>query len=267
MRVVVFPGNHDYESAEHNSLKLLLRLPEAGALRHVHFVMEPQAVDVAGIRVWVHPWRGAFPESRADVDLVVMHSPLVGAKTDNGFVVPPGKGVGPETFNAAFGEVPVVGGDIHTPQRMGRFVYAGTIAQMSFGESPNKRVLSLDVQTMRLSSRRIKPPWMLETVMYSAEDPPACDSPGTLYKLVLGEDAPSPRWLIEHPRIKKVEPGKRKARAGASIDSPQALGGVSAGESDTDAMRRWLREYSTLDALGRARALKMHERMSRGGES
>jgi len=260
MQVVVYPGNHDYQDANVNSLRLMRQLPEAGALRHVTFVTEPTLLDWAGQRIHVMPWGFKPPKTLPDANLVFMHDDVAGATQDSGrHVVPADKGFRADSFGNAL----VISGHIHTPQRVGRVLYCGTAAQFSFGEKPNKRQLLITQNDgLKVSSRTIVPPWTLQSVNYSEENPPDCTDPNTYYKLRIGEVRPSPKWLVQHPNIIKVDGGTKRVKNAATNVVSLIEGQNINDEDETKMVSRWLRNYSTLDDLSRSRAIKEHIRLA-----
>ena len=270
LRFLCFAGNHDVHDAATNSLRLLRRMPEVGALRHVTFVADAGVVDWEDARLLVIPWgskRERDPREHVIASrphLTVFHDSVVGAKRDNGTAVPVGQGVAAASLG---GSRVAVGGHLHTPQRVGDVYYCGTGAQLSFGESAGKRLLTIDVdgKSVKVASRRVDPPWVLETARWSSSDPPGCDAPGTYYRLVIGEEAPPPRWLVEHPRVVRTAGASvKKLRDVASGVVNLMSGGKVGGSDDAQLLQRYLHQHTNLDALLRAQAMKIHGRMLKG---
>jgi DNA repair exonuclease SbcCD nuclease subunit len=253
MRVLVYIGNHDVHDASHNSLRLLSQMPGFGALRHVQFVFTPQVVEWDGLRIGVVPW-GYKPPQMHDVDFIVFHHDMIGTRQDSGRITPQGEGLRADVF----GDVLAIGGHLHEPQRLGRCVFVGAGAQLNFGEKPGKRAVTLRYEQgkMKLRSTPIESPWYLKTVKYDAKEPPRCDEARTYYRLDQGGDTLPAGWLVQHPRIVRVESVARKRSAENTVKLVE--GKQLSIEDDTTLVRKFLREHTDLDPIMRARAMKIH---------
>jgi DNA repair exonuclease SbcCD nuclease subunit len=255
LRFLIYPGNHDIHDAEQNSLKLFRALPEIGALTNVTFIVQPNVVKFAGMQIGVMPF--GCKKVPPGADLYVIHGNIVGAKRDNNTPVKVGEGLDP----SAFGGKLVISGHIHTPQKFGSIVYAGTGAQLSFGEDENKRICWLD--DGRLFSRPFDPPWKLRTVDWSSKQPPKCDEPDVFYKLRVANERPPNTWLARHPQVLDIDVGKSKK----SVAKEQIvrLMNRTDEEDDIKTFQRYLIEHTNLDKLGRLQALKEHRKLTGEG--
>ncbi len=255
MSFLVYHGNHDWDDAEHNSLKLLRELPSAGALTNVTFISTPQVVEWCGMRLFVMPWAPRYAPIKERVDLVLFHGDLIGAKRDTGMVIPDGEGI-PRSF---FRGMPAVSGHLHSPQRIGNIYFPGTAAQLSFGERPEKRIWFGEKTSagVRLTNVAFEPPWRLETAVYNEDDPPACDVPGTLYSLDISKGRPGPRWLESHPLVKKTKGSDRKIQAALTEKVAELTTAPVGDASDRELLLKWLRLNTSLDKVQRARGVKI----------
>jgi DNA repair exonuclease SbcCD nuclease subunit len=258
IKFIVLKGNHDEHSADNNSLKLLQRLPRAGALTNVRFFTKQETrIHWAGLDVLVIPF-GAKHEHQSDINLVLFHDAVVGAKRDNGTTVIMGEGIPSTTFGRAL----AVGGHLHTKQNLGNVYFPGTQAQLSFGETLPKRFSWLDTSDMRVHGVEFDPPWRLEQVSWSADDPPCCDKLDTYYQMRIGDERPGPRWLAEHTRVVSVRGASKKMqKRSASTIIRLVQGGFVKDESEEQLLKRWLKEFSPLDGLSIMKALRVHGRL------
>lgn len=262
--VLAYLGNHDVEDERHNSFKLLRRLPEAGALRHVTFVTKPKTIEYGGVRVRVLPWRKSYERKHLGerADVVLFHDSVVGAKRDNGHAVPEDGGLQHEFFGDAF----TVSGHLHTPQRLRDLWYTGTQAQLSFGERPGKKFMLAEVRKSgtKMVVSDFESPWTLLNVKFDSDDPPKCDAPGTLYAVDLSAGSPGPRWLLDHPRVVRVHGGSGKARSKTIERVVELASKHGSSEDDDELLQRWLRQHTSLTKLERTRAAKIHRRLGDG---
>lgn len=263
--VLVYLGNHDVHDAAHNSFRLLCRLPEVGALRHVTFVTERRLIRFGDLRVAVIPWGARVPKGlRGRADLVLFHESVVGALRDNGTMVPPGRGLPSNAFDGVL----AVGGHLHTPHRRERVVYPGTYTQMGFGEKPDKKRVIADFERGRLTRiERLSvddPTWRLEAVKFSKREPPKCSDPKTFYSLDVSDDRPGPGWLVDHPRVVRVHGGSGKAQRAITERVVSIMEGSAVhGEDDRALLARWLNQHARIDSVSRAAALRIHDRLAR----
>lgn len=259
---LIFPGNHDVKDSSNVSLKLLRKLPEAGALRHVRFAMDRALLQWGGLRVAVIPWSDKVPQNLSrHAELALFHNSLVGAMRDNGHRIPVGKGLPPSVFDG----VPAIGGHLHTPHRLGNILYPGTFPQQDFGEAPVKRFFTMEVKPQgKVSFSSVKvhnPPWRLKVVDYIGSKTPPCNEPDTFYKVVFGEERPTPTWLTDHPRVVRVE-GKPNSQVIRVAEQTAKLVGKSGGEDDRTILSRWLHHHGNVDVVSRAVALRLHDKLS-----
>lgn len=262
LEVWVYLGNHDVDDNTLNSFRLIRELPEAGALTHVRFIEEPVTIKEDKARIRVVPWKKKYAKGDFDpgADLTLFHDGVVGAKGDNGRPFTEGHGIP----KSVFGDGLAVSGHLHTPQRVGRIHYPGTPAQTSFGEKLPKRI-STAVWSKRefsIEERDFDPPWVLEQVAFDPKNPPKCDAPGTLYSLDVSLGSPGNRWLLDHPKVVRVNSGTKRKTAEVSkvIEMTQKAEGAD----DSELLTRFLRSHTSLSQMERARAVKIDRKL---GES
>jgi DNA repair exonuclease SbcCD nuclease subunit len=254
--IMCIAGNHDVQDAKVNSLRLLAKLPGAGALRNISFHIKPEVVKWEGFRILALPWGNPLPDDR--VHLTVFHETALGCRRDNG--TPSSKGM--EEFNNLS-----IGGHIHTPQASGKYVYAGTAVQMSFGEDSSKRFLYVNMRKGEEPEVRSvpieRPVWRLKQIRYDSDDPPACDDPRTFYSLDISGDRPGPRWMVDHPRVVQMHGSNNKKVREATKTVVNLMEGQSSkGVDDRSLVLRWMKQYSNLNAFDRSMALRIHDRLS-----
>ena len=256
---LVYPGNHDFDDADHNSLKLLRELPAAGALTNVTFVSEPSVVNWCDMRVFVLPWAPRYAPIKDRVDLIMFHDCVVGARSDSGTIIEQGGGLSHDFFRG----ITAVSGHLHTPQRCRNIHFVGTSAQLSFGERPEKRLWFGEKMGngVQLTNIAFEPPWRLVTERYDEEDPPACDVPGTLYSLDVSRGRPGPRWMAEHPAVKKTKGSDRHTQAVLTEKIATLTSGAQA--SDRQLLLRWLRENTALDKDQLRHGLRIDRELAR----
>lgn len=255
---VVLMGNHDIYDALNNSLKLLKRLPQAGALTNVRFVLKARQFYWGGVELLALPY-GARPEGRITADLIVFHDAVVGAQRDNKTTFSIGEGVHPSVF----GRVIAVGGHIHMAQRLGRIHFVGTQASLAFNETHPKRFYWLDTREMRMCSTSFEPPWQLEQSDWSNDDPPRCNAPDTYYQLHIKDERPGPRWLINHPQVIDTRGGSKTVKQKAASKIVKLLEGGSIGnENDDQMLKRFLKAHSPLDQLSVMKAVRIHTKLA-----
>ena len=254
LKFVCYLGNHDIYTAQINSLRLLSRLPEAGALTNVQFVIKPAMIDFARRNVLVLPYGAPLGAVPNNTDLILFHNNVIGAKRDNNSPVT--GGFHPNKFE----KVLAVGGHLHTPQRVGsRIYFPGTQGQLTFGEGSAKKFMWLDD---RMYSRPFQPPWELQTVTWSNDNPPECNNPDTYYRLLFTHERPGPRWLANHPQVVSHKGGSKSIQSAAKQKVVSLIQRTNEQESDTQLLNRWLIQYTSLDKLARRRALKIDEQLA-----
>jgi hypothetical protein len=259
LEVIVYLGNHDVDDNESNSFRLLRELPEAGALKHVTFVEETTTLRIDGARVKVVPWKKRYSaeDFSGRYDLLLFHDGVVGAKGDNGRPFTEGHGIP----RASIGDSIAVSGHLHTPQRVGTIHYPGTPVQTSFGEKLPKRVSTATWSggVMKIREEDFDPPWVLEHVVFDPASPPKCDAAGTLYTLDVSKGAPGSRWLLDHPKVVRVNTGTK--RKSAEVSKVVELTQKSEGADDSELLTRFLRSHTSLSQLQRARAVKIDRKL------
>lgn len=251
IQFVAILGNHDVYDATTNSFRLLAKLPKAGALTNVKFITKATTLKWAKLNIMVLPF-GDKPKNVSDIDLIVFHDQVVGAKNFDGPDVGLGQGIPPARFEDCLS----VGGDNHLQQQVGKNIYyPGVLAPMTFGEKGKKYFAYLTTEDLKYHIYEIDPPWNLETVRWS--DSVKCDEPDTYYKMLITEERPPARWLVEHPQVVKIDGGSKKKQKEAASKI------VSLIKPNTDSMPlgKWLKTFTALDKLSITQALKIDEKL------
>ena len=149
-------GNHDYsdpnnpffgyldkiEGVEfHNTLKLC-EFPYSRGVRKFLFV--PHHMSWAN----TNTFRDG-PEVR-EADIVFAHRTFEGAVASSGTEMDGYRR--PETITKGTPFPPIISGDIHVPQELGRVTYVGSPHPVAFGDHFEPRLLSLDLETLELTT-------------------------------------------------------------------------------------------------------------------
>lgn len=133
IKFYVVIGNHDWESVEKHALQIMHDLGETNLFNFKVFT-KPEVIKIEGVRLFVcsHPHVLDVPSKK--IDWCLGHFAWNNAKADNGFEVK--SGLAPRGR--------WILGDFHTHQHGNRYVYAGSVSQISSNESLPKGVLLFD---------------------------------------------------------------------------------------------------------------------------
>jgi hypothetical protein len=257
--VIAFPGNHDIYNANNNSFNLLSRLPKAGALTNVRFITQSKTINFADIKIHVVPYGCKILST--DVDLILFHNNVVGAKQDSGRKIEMGEGIHPSKF----AEVLAVSGHLHTFQKVGRNIhFPGTAGQNSFGESDEKHFSYLRIgKNLKYCSYTLTNlPWYLKNINWSSENPPLCNEKNTYYKLFVAEERPTSTWMIKHPRVLRIEGGKTVNKETANKIVQLIKGNRLNSKTDSDLLKRYMKNFTPLDGLSILKGIKIHEQLT-----
>lgn len=139
----ILMGNHDWDSIERSALDIPHFLGNLDGTNYkVH--KEPSVEEIAGVRVFMcpHPHLIDMPK---DVDWAIGHFAWNGAVADNGRLIKSDKQPKGRWLL----------GDFHTPQEGKRFVYAGSVTQISQMESTEKSWLLVDESMYRRITHKL----------------------------------------------------------------------------------------------------------------
>ena len=213
-------GNHDSVASGDHSMEVYGVLQRAKLL-DITVYDRPKAVKIGGRKYWMcpHPFAEAPP---VEVDLCFGHFPWSGAKRDNGSVS--GTGQNPK------GQW--VLGDFHTHQEGKRFMYAGSLTQLSWGERLPKGFI--EVAGKKASFVKIKPPYVLrEATVSSLKELEALERKGTYWHVICGGEFTMPNdhslrfphVLAHRPEISQAKEVVSSAMfAGLTLDPLDNLG-------------------------------------------
>lgn len=127
---LVIGGNHDTDTTDVegcHALSLLQTMYDFGYLKNVIVASRDPLVVGDDQKVKLLPW----PHTDTEEDcLNIVHSEYQGSKRDNGRVVDEG-------LKVPKGHL-ILGGHLHTKQKVGSFYCPGTVYQTNFGEPPEK---------------------------------------------------------------------------------------------------------------------------------
>lgn len=126
-------GNHDWEHVDNHALQILHDLGLTGLFNFTVYT-QPEVIKVDGVRLFMcsHPHILDCPDRK--VDWCLGHFAWNGASADNGFKV--------ESGNSPKGRW--ILGDFHTHQKGSRYVYCGSVAQVTWREALPKGVVLFD---------------------------------------------------------------------------------------------------------------------------
>ncbi len=131
--LVILRGNHDSDADSGNPFfRFLVNLPAVSYVNHPVCIDEELYLPHA--RDPVHDWQGL---DFAKVRRIFAHATFTGAIGDNATAL---KGVALDLLP----EVPIISGDVHRPQRLGRVLYVGAPYHIDFGDDYQPRVLLLE---------------------------------------------------------------------------------------------------------------------------
>lgn len=207
-------GNHDFSDINNHSLQTLQLFSVLSEMSNFHVIDKPKRMAFEGTVVYMCPHPYVKP-SKKKVHWNLGHFAVNGAKSDNGFSI--------RTKNAPKGRW--VLGDFHTPQSIkgpGYYTYVGSFAQMSFSESPSKRVLVLDKRETR--SVKVNLGYTLKSIKIKEEgdfdkDYSKLDSylRAEIYSSLKVPD----NFLSRNPNILRIQPrtAKKDRRAAVILNS------------------------------------------------
>jgi DNA repair exonuclease SbcCD nuclease subunit len=202
LEIYIILGNHDYAESGVHSLLSFIEMCRHGMFETVHVFDTPQIVELGKVPFHFLPYPHTKPLDKSP-GVCVAHYEVRGAKRDNGRIIK--EGDTPEFKRHMF-----IQGHLHTPQVVGRHVYAGTLYQMSFGETLDKGFLrfrcrivdgQLEFKHKHVS---IEPEFKLvNLVVEDKQDLKKITSdPTTRYKLFVQEDVSIPNdFLLKHTNI------------------------------------------------------------------
>jgi hypothetical protein len=129
----VLRGNHDASDPDLPFFRFLDNPP------YRRFITKPELVEWGnGTRLFVVP-HGPWPASIPECDLVLAHHTFAGAESESGMRLP--------GLRMPLGGPPVISGDVHVPQSIGRVTYVGAPHTIDFGDAFEPRVLLVDTDT------------------------------------------------------------------------------------------------------------------------
>lgn len=142
--IYILEGNHDYIDPQHPFFGFLSDIP------NIHFIKEPTRIDAGGgmtalllphTRDTVVDWK-KWRKEPTDV-VAFMHQTVKYAKASNGQEMTEGV-LDRHAMKRYFGQMLVVSGDIHVPQRVSKTIYVGTPYPVHFGDNFKCRVMLWD---------------------------------------------------------------------------------------------------------------------------
>ena len=173
-------GNHD-KFAKEAQLGHSCEVLEAFRFKHVRIYSEPTLVKfIDGSKVNFLP----FPYSNFKSCLNVCHLDLAGAVADNGQKV---------RSKISSGKHPVVSGHIHSSSSFKQTYYSGTLYQLNFGESVDRKgfhSIECNGNDVEVEYVPFKPKYQLKTIV--VENPKILQglpSQNVFYRLLIPEDA------------------------------------------------------------------------------
>lgn len=127
LQYYIILGNHDVATIEENSLTLCKYfIEDLGLMDNVKFFLEPQAIDIQGVRFDMLPYPHKKPISPAPA-ICIGHFEAKGYQADNGKIFKDGTELD-ESYTWILG---------HLHRKQGK-VYPGSVTQTKFGEPVNK---------------------------------------------------------------------------------------------------------------------------------
>jgi len=201
-------GNHDVAMEDSHSLKLFHRLYETSKFQTVHIHAKPNQRVLGGVPVTFLPFPADNPSILGDSTISspsinLAHIERPGAKRDNGYTIKKGGIEEPDTK-----DIWVIG-HLHTPQKVGRSYYPGTLYQLNFGESLPKGFAHIRCK-VKEESLAFRYRWienepafkLLPLVIESKADLNKVSSnPLHLHKLYVRTTIPLPRSLLRQENI------------------------------------------------------------------
>lgn len=236
-------GNHDFGSAFEHSLEMA---KFAQDWVNITVYTEPTVAKIDGQKIWMcpHPY---IEEPPRGVELCVGHFPWKNARADNGYIHK--TGACPRTGYWLMS-------DFHEPQHGKRYVYAGSITQLTFGETPGKgylRIEGKDVQFVRL-----KPNYIMEQSTVSDEKELRAlagkkrDGVPVYYSVDFSDGfIPAAGWQRKYPHIIPRRYSGKKKDAEASTAAARFI----LSTNPLDGLPDWLASKDGLTKAGRKWAL------------
>ena len=183
----ILMGNHDYDDVKHHSLRLINWLCKSGFINGKVFIKPTKVnIDDESYLFSPHPY---IVDNPPKVRYCFGHFGFNGAKSDTGYTL--------KSKNNPKGRW--ILGDYHTAQRGKSYIYAGSLTQIKFYESPDKYIIRLDDRPEHI---QIKPQIVLgRTSIKSVDDLEALD-PKTYWSVNISREAKlPPDWARKYPRI------------------------------------------------------------------
>tara|TARA_R100001143_G_C3356875_1_gene132980 strand:- start:1668 stop:2753 length:1086 start_codon:yes stop_codon:yes gene_type:complete len=168
--IEVLIGNHDFTDPENPTFLLLEELgirvfvrPELVTLKDVTAAYMPFTRDP------VIDW-AVYEQGLSAADVIFIHQPLEGAKSENGMVLE--HGLHPNYFDIYAKGTPVFAGDVHVRQKCGPVQYIGAPYKIHFGDEYEGHVSIYDTETKKEHPLKLHlgiPEKRLVTLAYSHE--------------------------------------------------------------------------------------------------
>ena len=219
-------GNHDFDNIRANSLELLEFITGIKALPNVELYLNPTKATWDGVPMCFLSYPYLKPVKRKKPQIVLAHQELAGAIRDNGMKIPKAKGqpkIDPKDY--------WIIGHLHRHQKGRRYIYAGTMCQMNFGEPPDKGFLDIRASyngqlVVKAKYLKYRPPFKLINLQVSSEaDLEQIKARSTRrYKVVLAEDAELPLdWRNRFPNVVNVVGTKNQQQAEQELSGELAI--------------------------------------------
>lgn len=208
LTIWIILGNHDVAYEGVHSLESISDLCKQGRYKSVRVFAKPKQKIINGVPVNLLPFpaKKAIKTEVADRSLNFAHLERPGARRDNGMLIRDDDGVKQTDDNEW------VIGHLHTPQKIGRTLYSGTLYQTNFGESLPKGFLHIKAKVLKgkltVRAKRVTtdPRFKLINLkVESAKDLKQIDSdPLHLYKLFIKKGIKIPYDIMRrHPNVYK----------------------------------------------------------------
>ncbi len=156
LRWIMYYGNHDYLSAEYNTLQYYRQMQSTfGILPNAKFITEPTIMKIEKQNCAVLPWPHATITSKESL-LCFAHFAKFGAKSDNGFVLKTGENIDTKHF--------WIIGDLHSYQKGDNYLYVGAPLQLKYGDTDKRYFVNFTGSSNKPKWQRIqiKLPYILE---------------------------------------------------------------------------------------------------------
>lgn len=168
---IFYPGNHDQEDNEKQSLKLYAELQSSKFLAHCRFYLSPTTLKVGSQKIGILPWPHRKKSVLAGLKLpeksvVFAHFPIKNGLSDNGFPLKEGYRISSRYY--------WIIGDLHTPQKGKNYVYPGSPYISTLADQEKRYFLDVELQKGRkplIEWRRLILPYALHRVTVDAENP------------------------------------------------------------------------------------------------